>query len=192
MEKDIANWKNLWKEEKSTPLDVSKLINLLNKIERKGKVERIILAITILITLVLLVTLLPVFSNKYYFASIVLIALGMIMILIQFYRTKYNLINKDADLNNRKYIETLIDKLKQRMLITSKYMWVYTFLLILGLNIGYVDILKNFDLSILARISIHIIISGVMFFIMYYAIEKRKKKNNNGILPLIEFLENLK
>lgn len=191
MEKDITNWQNLWKEEKSTPIDLSKLITHLNKIEKKGKLERIILVVAVPITIIVLATLLPLLSNIYYLTSIILISFGMIMILIQSYRSKYSLISNDAELNNHKYIKNLIHKLKQRMLTTSRYMWLYTLFLILGLNIGYIDILQNFNLSIIVKIIIHIMFTGVMLCIMYYAIEKRKKENNNGILPLIDFLENL-
>lgn len=191
MEKDITNWQNLWKEEKSTPLDLNKLITHLNKIEKKGKLERIILLVAVPITIIVLATLLPLLSNIYYLTSIFLISFGMIMILIQSYRSKYSFISNDAEINNHKYIKNLIHKLKQRMLTTSRYMWFYTFFLILGLNIGYIDILQNFNVSIIVRIIIHIMFTGVMLCIMYYAIEKRKKENNNGILPLIDFLENL-
>lgn len=188
---EIENWKNLWKEEKSTPLDVNMLITHVNKMERRGKIERMVLLITIPMTLALLGILLPVLSNGYYLAAFTLIGLGMILILIQVYRSRFDLIHNDAELNNRSYVETLIGKLKQSLLTTSKYMWVYTFLLILGLNIGYVDILHHLELSIILRIITHVVLTAVMFFFMYYTIEKRKKKNNTEIVPLIEFLENL-
>ncbi|MDC1161869.1 hypothetical protein OAT18_00345 [Tenacibaculum sp.] len=191
MEKDITNWQNLWKEEKATPLDVSKLITRLNKIEKKGKLERIVLLIAVPIMIIVLVTLLPLLSNIYYLISIGLISFGMIIILIQSYRSKYNLISNDVELNNQKYLKNLIYKLKQQMLITSRYMWLYTFLLVLGLNIGYIDILQKFNISIAVRIIIHVVFTIVMISIMYYLIEKRKKENNKEILPLINFLENL-
>ena len=184
MEKDISNWRNLWKEEIAAPLD-------LNKIEKKGKLERLFLLISVLITLVLLVILLPILSSIYYLLSVALIGLGMIMIVIQFYRTKYRLINNSADLNNCKYVETLIDKLKQRMCVTSKYMWVYTFFLISGLNIGYIAVLQSAGISMLGRVIIHVAITGIMFWIMSVSIRKRKKKNDNEILPLIEILEDM-
>jgi membrane protein implicated in regulation of membrane protease activity len=191
MDKDITNWQNLWKVEKSTPLDLSKLIKNLNKIEKKGKIERIIMLMTILITLIILTTLLPLLSNTNYLLSIVLISIGMIIILIQSYRSKSNFIINDAELNNQTYIKNLIQKLKQRMLTTSRYMWFYAFFLISGLNIGYINILQNFDITLIVRIIIHIVLTGVMFYLMYYFIEKRKKENNREILPLIDFLENL-
>jgi len=191
MEKDITNWQNLWKEEKSTPLDLNKLITYLNKIEKKGKLERIILLIAVPITIVVLASLLPLLSNVYYLTSIMLISFGMVMILIQSYRSKYSLISNDAELNNHRYIKKLIQKLKQQMLTTSRYMWFYTFLLVLGLNIGYIDILQKFNISIIVRWSIHLIFTGIVFSFMYYSIEKRKKENKKNILPLIDFLENL-
>lgn len=191
MEKDITNWQNLWKEEKSTPLDLSKLITHLNKIEKKGKVERIILLVAVPITIIVLATLLPLLSNMYYLTSSVLISFGMIMILIQSYRSKYNLTSNDAELNNHNYIKNLIHKLKQRMLTTSRYMWFYTFLLVLGVNIGYIDVLQKFNISITVRIIIHVVFTVLMICVMYYSIEKRKKENNKEILPLIDFLENL-
>ncbi|SDR95019.1 hypothetical protein SAMN05216503_1491 [Polaribacter sp. KT25b] len=191
MEKDITNWQNLWKEEKSTPLDFGKLVTHLNKIEKKGKLERIILLVAVPITIIVLATLLPILSNIYYLISILIIGFGMIMILIQSYRSKYSLISNDAELNNHKYIKNLIHKLKQRMLTTSKYMWFYTFLLVLGINIGYIDVLQKFNVSITLRIIIHVVFTVFMICVMYYSIEKRKKENNKGILPLIDFLENL-
>jgi len=185
------NWQNLWKVEKSTPLDIRKLITTLNKIKKKGNLERIIILITIPITIVLLATFLPLFSNTNYLISIALISVGMLIILIQSYRSKYNFIINDAELNNQTYIKNLIHKLKQRMLTTSRYMWIYAFFLILGLNIGYIEILQNFNVTLILRIIIHIIFTGVMFYLMYYFIEKRKKENDKEILPLVDFLENL-
>ncbi len=167
MDKDITSWQNLWKEEKSTPLDLSKLITHLNKIEKKGKLERIILLVAVPITIIFLVTLLPLFSNTNYLISIILISVGMLIILIQSYRSRYNLIINDAELNNQTYIKNLIHKLKQRMLTTSRYMWIYAFLLILGLNIGYIDILQNFNVTLIGKIIIHIMFTGVMFYLMY-------------------------
>lgn len=191
MEKDITNWQNLWKEEKATAIDLSTWIVHLNKIEKKGKLERIILLAAVPITIIALVTLLPLLPNMYYLTAIVLISFSMLMILIQSYRSKYSLPSNDTELNNHKYIKNLVQKLKQRMLTTSRYMWYYTFLLVLGINIGYIDILQQLNVSLTVRLIIHAVFTVVMICIMYYAIEKRKKENNRGILPLIDFLENL-
>lgn len=191
MEKDITNWQNLWKEEKSKALDLNKFIADLNKIEKKGKLERIILLVAVPITIIILATLLPLLSSIYYLTSILLISFCMIMILIQSYRSKYSLIRNNAELSNLNYIKNLIHKLKQRMLTTSRYMWLYTFLLVLGINIGYIDVLQKFDVSIIVRYIIHLVFTVTVLSFMYYSIEKRKKENKKGVLPLIDFLENL-
>ncbi|GGW46219.1 hypothetical protein [Arenibacter certesii] len=192
MDPEILNWKNLWKEEKSGPLDITKLIADLNKIEKRGRTERIALLIALPMTLILLLFLLPVLSNTYYLTAVSLIGLGMIMILIQIYKSRFGAIKNEAELSNQKYIVKLIDKLKKQMLITSRYMWFYTLLLILGINIGYVAILEHSGLSLFSRIMIHSVLSAAMFAFMYFSILKRKKKNNQRILPLIAFLDNLK
>lgn len=191
MEKDITNWKSLWKEEVATPIDLSALIKDLNSIEKKGKLERLVLLISILGTIILLVSFLPILSNRYYLTSVIIIGLGMLMILLQLFKSKQKLLNNESELNNQIYIKTLIDNLKQRMLITSKYMWFYTLMLILGINVGYIEVLQNFNMSIVTRIIIHAVITGIMLYIMHYAIEKRKKRNNKRILPLIELLKTL-
>jgi len=192
MEQDISNLQKLWKEEKATPFDLNKLINQVNSIEKKGKLERIVLLIAVPITIVILVTMLPLLSNGYYLVSIILMSLGMLMILLQSFRSKNSLIKNEHELNNQNYIETLITKLKERMLTTSKYMWIYAFLLITGLNIGYIDILEKFNLPFSAKIITHLVLAGIMLYFFYYGISKRKKKNNTEILPLINLLENLK
>lgn len=192
MEQEISNWQNLWKEKKSSSLDINLLIKQLNNIEKKEKLERIVLLITVPITLIILATNLSIFSNTYYLISIILIGLGMLMILLQTYRSKNNLIENNSELNNRKYIETLIFKLKERILTTSRYMWIYAFLLISGLNIGYIDILEKFNLPLSARIITHFVLTGIMCYLFYYGISKRKKKHKKEILPLIKLLENLK
>ncbi len=173
MEQDITNWQNLWKEEKSTPIDINGLLKHINNIEKKGKLERIVLLISIPTTIIVLITILPIFTNIYNLISIVLISISMLMILIQVYKSKFSSINENM-LNNQKYTKTLISKLKERMLTTSKYMWIYAFLLISGLNFGYIDILEKFNMSLISRIIGHIILSSVMLLLMYYLIEKRK------------------
>jgi len=190
MEQEIRNWQNLWKVEKSTPINLNELLKNINKIEKKGKIERILLIILIPLTIILLTIILPVFTNIHNLISITLISISMLMILIQAYKSKFSSTNEKM-LNNQKYAESIISKLKNRMLTTSRYMWIYAFLLISGLNFGYIDILEKFNMTLLSRIIGHIILSSVMLLLMYYLIEKRKKENNKEILPLIEFIESL-
>ena len=129
MEQDITNWQTLWKEEQSTAIDINALIQRLNTLEKRGQLERIILLIAFPVTVLVLATLLYFITSLYYIIAIVLISLGMLMILLQVYRSKFSVVTKNM-LDNKNYAETLISKLKERLLTTSRYMWVYCFLLI--------------------------------------------------------------
>jgi len=192
MENNITNWKNLWIEEQPPTLDISLFIKQINTIEQKSKLERIILTIAVPITIVVLIAILPVFSNVYYLIAVSIMSLGMLLILGQSYRSKTDLIKRDSELNNLEFIEYKIDKLKEKMLTTSRYMWIYAILLIIGLNIGYIDILEKFNLPLPAKIITNFVLSAVMLYLFDYGISQKKKQHNKTILPLIEFLKSLK
>lgn len=189
MEQDISNWKNLWEEKKTSPLDVKTLIHQLTRVEKRNKKERIILAISFPITVLILLLFLPISESYYYLTAILCIGLGMLLILWQLYKSKLKPNTQEGDLNNQNYIAATIKSLKEKMMITSKYMWMYTFLLLLGLNTGYIEVLQH--LSIPLRILIHVLLTlGILVF-MYVGIKKRMLKNKKEIKPLIDELEDL-
>ena len=76
------------------------------------------------------------------------------------------------------------------MLITSRYMWIYAFLLLAGINIGYLEAIENLDIEV--RFLIHLTISGLLIFFFYKAIQKRKRKNSAELVPLIDLLKSMK
>lgn len=192
MDNDITNWQNLWQEEKAKPINTDELIKNITSLEKKIKLEQIALLITFPITIVVLGILIPQLSNVYFIFGVVFIGLGMLMILVLLYKSRFSFNNDVTKLNNKTYTKTLISKLKRRMLVTSKYMWIYTFLLVLGLNLGYYGVLAKVNFSTISMVIIHLTLSGAMFFIMYFLIQKGKRKNNDEIVPLIELLEELK
>ncbi len=189
MKQDITNWKNLWGEKKSNPVDLETLIGELTKIEKKNKKERIVLLIAFPLTLIILAILLPIFQSKYYLLSIVFIGAGMFMILLQLYKSKLDNSRNEGSFNNQEFIKANIKSLKEKMITTSKYMWIYTVLLLFGLNIGYLEVLNGLNFP--ARILIHLILTIAILFFMYSGIKKRLLKNKEKILPLIDELENL-
>ncbi len=189
MEQDISNLKNLWDEKKSSPVDLDTLIIKLTKIEKKNKKERIFLLFAFPFTMIILAILLPIFQSNYYLLSIVFIGIGMFMILLQLYKSKLNNSNKEGSFSNQEFIKATIKSLKEKMITTSKYMWVYTFFLLLGLNTGYVQVLNTLSFPI--RILIHLILTLTIIFFMYLGIKKRKLKNKEDVLTLINELEDL-
>ncbi|NAS32071.1 hypothetical protein GTQ40_13880 [Flavobacteriaceae bacterium R38] len=189
MEQDIADWKNLWEEEKSSPINLDNLTKQLVKIEKKNKRDRILILITFPFTLIVLATILPLFKSYYYLFSIACICIGMLIILVQLYKSKIKKYSDEKDFNNQEFIKSNIKSLKESVITTSKYMWIYTALFLLGLNIGYIEILKSLDL--LVRILIHSGVTLTILLFMYSGIKKRNKKNKKEILPLIDELQNL-
>ncbi|MDQ7918382.1 hypothetical protein RBU60_12430 [Mesonia sp. MT50] len=189
MEQDISNWKNLWEEKKSSPLDVRTLINRLTSVEKKNKKERIFLGISFPITVLILLLFLPISQSYYYLTAIICIGLGMLLILWQLYKSKLKPNTHEGDLSNQNYIAATIKSLKKKKLITSKYMWMYTFLLLLGLNTGYIELLQQ--LTIPMRILIHVLLTLSILIFMYVGIKKRMLKNKKEIEPLIDELEEL-
>ena len=188
MEEDIANWKNSWKEEKSDASNVQTLIVALNKLEKKEKRERVFIGVAFPLTLLFLGLVLPIFESYYYSAAIFCIGIGMITLLIQIYWSKLKY-KDEGSFTNQEYIKKNIKRLKGKMMTTSRYMWGYTFLLLTGLNIGYLEVLRNVGLPL--RITIHGVLSIAILVFMYFGIQRRSKKNTKEIVPLINRLESL-
>ena len=189
MSKNFEDIKNLWQQVKFNSIDLDKLINELNQTERKSIREKVLLMILFTLTLIALMLLLPFTESMYYLIAILLFGIGMLMILFQVYKSKFAAKKTEKFLDNRKYVGQLIKSLNRKMEITSRYMWIYTLLLISGFNLGYIEALSGMDLSI--RIIIHIVLSSMILWFMNSAIKKRIKKNQTEILPLIKKLENI-
>ncbi|MEO8935062.1 MAG: hypothetical protein ABI295_12225 [Xanthomarina sp.] len=189
MEQDISNLKTLWGEKKSSPIDLDQLIKNLTDIEKKNKKERIFLLFAFPLTMLVLSILLPIFKNTYYLLSVIFIGIGMFLILIQLYKMKLPKSRKEESFTNQEFIKATIKSLKVKLITTTKYMWIYTFLLLLGLNTGYVEVLHTLDISV--RILIHLLLTLTILIFMYLGIKKRALKNEKDILTLINKLEDL-
>jgi len=189
MENDIKDWQNLWQEQKSKPLNINEMIAQLNTIEKKGKTERLVLIIATPITIIILLFVLPVFESKFYFLAVLCVAIGMIMIVLQSYKSKFKLLSKEESFSNQEFIKEKHVKLKEKIVTTSKYMWIYTALLISGINFGYLEIFKDFSMPF--RVGMHISFSVILFVLMYIGIKVKLKQNTKEIEPLIQKLEAL-
>lgn len=179
--------KNIWQNIKSETGELDKLTAELKRLERKSKRERVAVLTLFPLTIVALIVLLPFLTNVYYLVAILMAAAGMLMILFQMYLSKIKLNTNESNLSNKEYVDSIIKALHRKMRITSKYIWFYTFLLIAGINIGYVDAIGEMNLTI--RIMVHFILSTLLGWFMYSAIRKRNENNKREILPLIKKLE---
>lgn len=189
MNNDFENFQNIWMQVKSETGEVDKLISNLNQMERKSKRERALLIILFPLTIGVLMMLLPFTKSVYFMTSIGIIAIGMLMLIYLMYQSKIKINMTNESLDNKIFVDSMIINLHRKMRITSRYMWIYSVLLIIGINIGYLEAIKEMDLYI--RIATHSILSAILLWFMYSAIKKKKIKNKREIWPLLEKLENL-
>lgn len=190
MNDDLNKWKGLYQQKTAKEIDTNALLEGFNKMEKKHRRERIFLTIVFPITILALIKVMPSISNPFYLGAIVLIALSMLFLLTMFYRNKFSSIELSQDFNNKTFIENKISKLKNRILLTSRDMWIYAILLILGINVCYIEALHYFSWPI--RILGHVGVSGLMLGGFYFGIKKKMKEYDLEIVPLIEQLEALR
>lgn len=69
-------------------------------------------------------------------------------------------------------------------------MWIYAILLVVGLNVGYIEALK--EMSLLLRIGAHFIVTILLLVGVRRGINKRMEKYQNEIVPLIKKLNEIK
>jgi len=186
-DKDLQEWQSLWKEQASNPKDITTMMNQINQLEKKNKRGRIIMVINFIITISALSFLMPLMENPLYIISILFIGGAMLMIMYQMYKYKFNPAKSEEDFSNQQFLESHIQKLKAGMELTSKYMWVYGFLIIAGINLSYIPAFAGKEFGL--RLLIHLTVSVTIGILFAWSVQKRKKKNELEIVPLIEQLE---
>lgn len=189
MEQELIEWSVLWQQESAKGIDINTFIGDLEKIERKAKGERLAILFAIPLTLIVLYVALAPLSLFYRTSAILLIGGAMIMILWMLYRSKLTIGGETAELNTTGFLNHNITALKRRWLTTKRYMWIYTLLLVAGLNIGYFELFMPFETS--TRLLIHGSLTITMIFLMYLGIRARLKKYEIELLPLIKELESV-
>jgi hypothetical protein len=191
MEEQINKWKKMWKQQKSNSLDITGLIQRLNKIEKKVKLERIKLSIILLFLVVAcFVKLSELLANKFYVISYILILIAIFIRLIPLYKSRYGTITKESDLNNHDFIKLLTEKIAFK----TKHLLIFLSILILSLNITLLGLYEKgtvFNLEINNENRIFFHLTTIVLFIVAYLFKKRKLDNSKKeTLKLISDLEN--
>lgn len=189
MNKDIKDLQGLWQGEQSSPTDQQQLIDNLNNVEKKAKRERWMMLTTFFVTIAILLFILPIMESWYYLFSIAILGFAMLMIIFLVYRTKFHSLSNGKKFSTQQFITSHIQKLKDKITIVSKYMWIYGILIAAGINVGYLEALKEMTLS--SRIGYHILATVLILAAMCYGIKKKMDKYNEEIAPLISQLNEL-
>lgn len=189
MENPLEDWSKLW-QSRQAPDGVDHLIAQLKKVEQAGKKERRIFIITVPLTLIFLAAVLPWLQSAYYLWAIALIATGMLLLVFQLYRSRMDPVNDKSLYQNPLSVDAPLKALRRRMYTTNVYMWVYSFFILAGVNVGYLQVLNSLGTG--TRILIHFVMTALLLVGMYLGIKKRQVKNSGELEPLIQQLEALR
>lgn len=190
MDEELKSWKNLFQQRQAKEIDPTSLIKSFNQLEKKSRRDKIILTITFPVTILLLISIIPSFSSPYYLGAVALMSLAMLFVLLMLYRNKFSKIDASQDFSNKEFVTRQIQTLKNRILITSRDMWIYAILLISGINVGYLEALQFFSLP--TRIGLHLGVTLLLFVGFYFGIKRKLKEYDREIIPLIHQLESFK
>ena len=189
MENNFEDIQKLWQAQQPVEFDLSSLIAGLKKTESKQRRELTFMSIITPLTIGFLFWSMPWRENQGIAISLYLIAFAMIGVLALTLKAKLSKDNSTERFSNTAYLKAQIAKLKSRYIITSKYMYGYTFLLLLALNISYFILLE--PLSAMARIGIHLALTGVIAVFMHWQIRRKIKKYDRDLKPLIKKMEGM-
>ena len=184
----FEEYQNLWQSQELDTIKLSEIVEKLNKIESKNRVEILIVNISFPLTLVILYFLMPP-GQIFYQIGFFILAVAMAGMFILFHRNRYG---KSVELmgDNITFIENQISKLKMRVRIASVYMRIYTAALIIAVNVAYIASFAGAGRA--DRIWIHVGVSAAIFVFQEILIRRKLRKYQNEFPPLIDHLEGLK
>ncbi|MEM6966508.1 MAG: hypothetical protein AAF573_17220 [Bacteroidota bacterium] len=187
MDEELKKWKDLFQQRQAEEIDTTELIKNFNQLEKKNRRDKILLTILFPVTVLLLISVVPSFASPYYLGAIILMTLAMLFMLLKLYKNRFSKIEDSENFSNKTFVTHQIQVLKNRILLTSRDMWIYAFLLIAGINVGYIEALQYF--SIPARVGLHLGVSLMLIAGFYFGIKKKLKEYDREIVPLIQQLE---
>lgn len=188
--KELNDLKNIWQMQE-TDVEVKDILQGLKEIEQKVKKEKRYLLKSFSFTTIILGVIAYCFHSWLFTIGIILIILAMGMVYYLFWGNRAEISDDQNDLSNQQFVKANIDFLEKRRSITSKFMPIYAFLLILGLNISYLDILPLFEISFELQFIVQLTFSLLMAIAFYFSIKNHLKKFDEKVQPLVDELEGL-
>lgn len=187
MENKFEDIQKLWQAQKPVEFDITSLMAGMKKTEAKQSREQLFMLICTPLTIGLLFWSMPWRESRGIEISLYIIAFAMIWVLGMALRSKISQNDSSERFSNEEYLKTQITKLNYRYQIAKKYMYGYTFLLLLALNICYFILLEPLD--ILPRIGIHLALTCSVAGFMHWQMKKKVKKYDLELKPMIEQME---
>lgn len=168
------------------------MLNSFEKIQRKTRKENIFLSILFVLTIAFLWGMFSFIDGASWWVWSGIMIMTVEMIVAGIFAWYRNTSKKWKDLrqNSRRYLSSAIRKLKYRKLLMLMIIPVYTLLLIVAINLIYVEVLS--DLRLYWRWIIHVGVSLMIAGFVAFEIRRRYNKEQESIDPLIQEFESLK
>lgn len=163
----------------------------IQEFHRKVRRERRWLTLSFIFTFLFLTATFWMYHSTLYVIGILTVFGAMTFMLVLIWKNRLQMDGSQFDLSNQQFLSSNIDFIQRRRALTARYMPVYGFLLILGINVGYIDILGLMDLPSLVRIGIHMGLSLVMILFFRVGIKKHLKKFDLKLTPLLTSLKKM-
>jgi len=130
-------------------------------------------------------------KSIFYFIGVGLMLLAMFILVNQYRKNQSVLHGQDHDFSNQKFVRNNIQFLETRRNITARYMPVYAFFLILGINVAQIDHLKLMGLTPGMQLLVHLGFSLLFIILFYVGIKQHLKKLDASFNPVLEELKGI-
>ncbi len=189
METNFNDIQQLWQSQKAINIDLSGLIQQLKATEQKQKLEWIIGVICLPITVIFLVMVLPLKDSLLGTLTLILLSLAMGWVLWLNSKSLLRTVDDSDAYSQKDYLQSQLTKLNLRGKIIQKHMISYGLILILAINLGYLEVLAPLatQLRILAHLGATLLVIGVM----WVTLRKKRKAFEAESRPAIRQLEKL-
>ncbi|MEL6926340.1 MAG: hypothetical protein AAFO94_20020 [Bacteroidota bacterium] len=192
---NLEQLKNMWQQQ-STPAtpalssnSSTQLVEQLQAYQRKTQKETRWLTFNLVATHVVLFGTFAIMQTWKYIVGVTLIVIAMDFMLVLVWKNQLSSREVDFNQQGTQFVSSILRKLKGRRKISSRFMPLYSLLLLVGLNLGWLDIFPLMELTPLQQL----LIQGAMTLLLgvgtFFGIKGFLKKFDAEVNPMIEELD---
>lgn len=191
MENKEINLSKLWKQQTSISPDLEDLKQRLSKYKKENLRKRIISNITLGLTIVVILGIWILYDADTIFPmlgmSLIITAIGISLIKFNQFYSSFKDLNKN--LENKEYLESLLEIQKKQKVIQTSFMNIYFSLLTLGLVLYLYEFTLRMD-KVMAIVAYGLTL-GWIVFVWFYLKPKMVKKQNLKLEQYINSIQNI-
>lgn len=191
MENNEINLSKLWKQQTSISPDLEDLKRRLSKYKKDNSRKRIISNITLGLTIVVILGIWILYDASTIFPmlgmSLIITAIGISIIKFNQFYSSFKDLNKN--LENKEYLQSLLEIQKKQKVIQTSIMNIYFTLLTLGMVLYLYEFTLRMD-KLMAIVAYGLTL-GWFAFVWFYLKPKMVKKQNLKLEQYISSIQNI-